>query len=100
MNALKVPVVTCKDYIIYFENYEGYTFVHCDCFGWSKTIKNSLKEDWEQLVKLHRRDIYALHEIDDNKHLKFLNLFGFTYHMPIEALDGTEKHFYVRKQHG
>ena len=96
MNAIKVPVITSDNYVVYFENYDGFTFVHCDCFGWSKTIKNSLKEDWEQLVKIHRRDIYALHEIDDHKHLKFLNLFGFVFHAVLPMKDGSEKHLYVR----
>jgi len=96
MNELKVPVIISEDYIVYFERFDGVTFVHCDCFGWSKTIKQNLKEEWETLVKLHREPIYALHDEADTKHLKFLNLFGFVYHTSVVALDGSEKHIYVR----
>lgn len=97
---MKTPVINSEDYVVYLEYYQGLTIIHCDCFKWSKQVKQSLSSDWEQLVKIHRKPIYAIHEIDDNKHLKFLSMMGFEYNNSFVGTDGKERQLFVRKYNG
>ena len=97
---MKVPVISSADYIVYFEPYEQYNFIHCDCFGWSKQIKRQLIEDFDLLTSVYRKDIYALHEVGDNKHLKFIQIFNFTYVKDIVGLDNITRQLFVRKYYG
>jgi hypothetical protein len=93
---MKVPIVTTKDYIIYLEEDEGFTFIHCDVLvRWSKKVKRQLKQSFDKITKKVNKSIYALHEPNDKKHEKFLNLFGFTYFKHITGLDGRGYHIYV-----
>lgn len=97
---MKTPVITSQDYIVYFEPYQQYNFIHCDCFKWSKEVKKQLIQDFDSLVSLHRRDIYALHELGDNKHLKFIQIFNFTYVQDVVGLDNVTRQLFVRKYNG
>lgn len=72
------------------------TFIHCDVYGkWSKATKLQLSQDWQTLKSLHGGPLYALHDLEDHKHLKFLQLFGF--HKVTEfvsAADGRPYHIF------
>ena len=97
---MKVPVISSADYIVYFEPHEQYNFIHCDCFGWSKQIKRQLVEDIDLLTSVYRKDIYAFHELGDNKHLKFIQVFNFTYVKDMVGLDNITRQLFVRKYNG
>lgn len=93
----RVPVILKSDYTVSFERYAGLTFIHCDVRRWSKGVCRSLFSDFTQLCALHEQPIYAVHEIGDTKHEKFLNLFGFTYLSRITDITGVLRDIYVRK---
>jgi hypothetical protein len=93
---MKTPVILSKDYTVYLEYFDTMSFIHCDCLCWNKAVKKALLIDFDKLVQIHRSPIYALHEINDKKHLKFLELFGFVFsNLPI-GLDNTVHHLYKR----
>lgn len=93
---MKTPVIFNRDYIVYLEQYQDYTFIHCDCFKWAKTTKNKLIKDIDTLSKLHNRNMYALHDEDDKKHYKFLTMLKFKYISNILCSDGKERQIFVR----
>ena len=94
---MKVKVIETKNYIVYFEEDCGFTFIHCDCMKWNKTVKNQLKEDFDSLFDKHRKDVYAIHEIGDAKHEKFVKIFGFEYFKDFVGLDGKLRQLFVRR---
>lgn len=75
---LKVPVCKRKDFLVRLEEHLNGTFIHCDVFNYNKVVRNELLEVWKVISWLHGGPIYALHDVSDLKHKKFLNLFGFT----------------------
>jgi hypothetical protein len=93
---MKTPVIYSDDYIVYIEHYQGESVIHCDCFGWSKRVKQSLLEDLDKLFQIHRKPVYAIHEIEDSKHLKFLHLTGFEYHSSFVGVDNIHRQLFVR----
>lgn len=93
---MKTPVIIRKDYVVAYENHEGHTFIHCDCLNWSKTVYRQLVKDTDTLISLHDAPIYAMHEIGDEKHLKFLNRAKFTYRTNIMCTDGIERQIFER----
>jgi hypothetical protein len=94
---MKTPVVIRNKYILYLENYQGTSFIHCDCIGWTKTIKNSIIQDVDSLVKLHGQPIFAFHNKDDIKHRKFLKLMKFNFYSDIYCpADGEVRQLFVR----
>jgi hypothetical protein len=93
---MKTPVVYSKDYIVYLEFFDGQTFIHCDCFNWNKHIKKNLKLDVDTLVALHGKQILAIHDIEDTKHRKFLELMNFNYHSDISCTDGKIRQIFTR----
>ena len=94
---MKIPVVSKKDYILYLENLDGNVFIHCDCFKWNKTIKQSLKKDVDNIVAFIGKPILALHDSDDTKHLKFLNMMGFSFFNKIKVADSSIKELFIRR---
>lgn len=92
----KTPVIYNKDYIVYLENYQGYTFIHCDCYRWNRKIKTRLQKDIDILVSIHNAPIYAFHDIEDKKHFKFLNMFKFKHNSEIPCSDGKVRQLFVR----
>jgi hypothetical protein len=76
----KVPVVQRDNFTLYLERSFGQTFIHCDIHGaWTKNVMRELSLAFDCLKCLHREPIYALHDPDDNKHLKFIQTFGFKF---------------------
>lgn len=96
-NSLKIPVIYNHDYTVYFENDCGFTLIHCDCVRWTKEVKKQLSDDFQKLCKIHRNDIYAIHEIGDVKHEKFLSIFKFKYLKDFEGTDGKLRQIFVRR---
>ena len=97
---MKTPVINSKDYIVYLEEYQGLSIIHCDCFSWSKNIKKQLITDLDVLFKIHRKHIYAIHEMEDSKHLKFITMMGFVFNNEFIGVDKKVRHLFVRKYNG
>lgn len=93
---MKTPVVYNNNYIVYLELFDNHTFIHCDCFCWNKQVKLSLQKDVDTLVKLHNKVILALHDVEDDKHRKFLKLMKFEYHSDISCTDGKIRQIFTR----
>lgn len=94
---MKTPVVLRDSYIIYLENYQGVSFIHCDCFVWNKTVKKDMLDSVDTLIKLHGNKIYAFHNKDDLKHRKFLKLMKFNFYSNIYCpTDGEVRQLFVR----
>lgn len=91
---MKTPVVACDDYTLYLEDYNGFWFIHCDCRRWTNEVRKRMLDD---LVKLQKDDLYAIHEIEDRKHEKFLKLFGFQFLEDFVGADGKARQTYVRR---
>ena len=79
----KVPVYRSPDFVVLFEEHEHGTFIHCEAKNWNKTVRNKMLEVWGVLSTFHGGPIYALHDVHDRKHEKFLKLFGFVVLRPL-----------------
>lgn len=97
---MKTPVIVSKDYTVYLEDYHGNSIIHCDCGSWSKTVKNNLIADLDKLLEIHRKPVYAIHEIEDSKHLKFIKMMGFAWNNNFHGSDGKLRQLFVRNKHG
>lgn len=95
---MKTPVITSNDYTVYFEFSFNMTFIHCDCYRWSKNVKQQLTEDFNKLVSIHRQPIYAIHEIGDDKHLKFITMMGFEHFKDFTGSDNKLRQLFVRNK--
>lgn len=83
----KTPVIIKSDYVVYFERYQGNTFIHCDVFKWNKTSRSGLLRDLGVLWTLHNEPVFAFHDIGDSKHKKFLKTCGFKF---LRVIQGTD----------
>lgn len=92
----RVPVILRPFYTVYFQRYNNETWIHCDVVHWSPSARKQLSKDFEQLVHLHDDPIYAVHEIGDEKHKKFLDLFGFRFLRNIIGTDFKKRQIYIR----
>lgn len=95
--STRVPVIIKPSYVVSFERYNDITWIHCIVEKWTPNIRRQLSQDFETLVYLHDDPIYAIHEIGDQKHEKFLALFKFSYLQNITGADGIERQIYIRK---
>lgn len=94
---MKTPVIYHDDYIVFLEIDFGFTFIHCDCVKWTKEVKKDLLSDLRKLFEIHRSEIYAIHEIDDVKHEKFLSIVGFKYLKDFVGSDAKLRQIFVRR---
>jgi hypothetical protein len=94
----RVPVIIKPEYVVSFERYNELTWIHCHVNKWSPAIRRNLSQDFESLVHLHDDPIYAIHEIGDTKHEKFLALFQFQFLQSIVGSDNVERHVYLRSK--
>ena len=93
---MKTPVINTDDYTVYLEHFSNNTFIHCDCYRWTKTVKQQLKADFDKLVDIHGKPIFAIHETNDSKHLRFLNMMNFKYHSEFIGDDKHTRQLFVR----
>jgi len=92
----RVPVVKRPEYTIWLENVKNEAvFIHCDVYKWNKSVKKDLKQKLLTLLSLQADPIFALHDKEDKKHKKFLDIFNFKYVKDIECLDNTLKEIYM-----
>ena len=91
---MKVPVAVCDDYTLFFEEDEGFCFIHCNCVRWTNSVRKRMLID---LTDIQKRDLYAIHEVRDKKHAKFLDLFEFKFLKDFVGLDGLHRQLYIRR---
>ena len=94
---MKVPVIQRDEYTVFFECFEGRTFVHCDVHDWKPSVHRRLASEFDILVVLHDKPVFAIDERDDPKHVKWLKMFGFKYDATAECRDGKTRDIYVRQ---
>lgn len=93
----KIPVLTNKDYILYFERTPwNDLFIHCDFLGkWNKENKNKFLEDLDNLCSIQEEPIWAMPFIYDNKMKKFLKLCKFQYLTDVTCGDGVQRALHI-----
>lgn len=97
--SIRIPVIQTQNYTVYFQairiNDLEYTFVHCDVREWSLQVLRSLRSDWNCLLDLHNAPLLAISEEGDEKHQKFLELFGFKYLQQLTGEDNILRNLYI-----
>lgn len=96
----KIPVVQDDSYTLYLDEFEGLQFIHCDIYKWNKTTKKALHVSLKYILDLYKVPIYAAHEIKDNKHRKFLEMYGFKYFSTEHCLDNINRQVWINKEEG
>ena len=86
----KVPVVEDKAFTLYLEEYEQLLFIHCDVYKWLKSTRKKMEISLDSLVKKYNRPIFAAQIDNDNKHRKFLDMYGFKYVGVIKDFEGKQ----------
>jgi hypothetical protein len=61
-------------------------------------VKKDLLSDLKKLFEIHRSEIYAVHEIGDVKHEKFLGIVGFEYLKDFVGSDKNVRQIFVRRR--
>ena len=92
----KIPVFTTDRFEAYIEWYNDKVFGHVDVLKWDKTTKKEIHTALDSLVNTYKA-IYALHDIDDNKHRKFLEMYGFNYFSTEHCLDGLYRQVWIKE---
>tara|TARA_R110000764_G_scaffold53302_1_gene116067 strand:+ start:147 stop:461 length:315 start_codon:yes stop_codon:yes gene_type:complete len=92
----KIPVVDTDRFEAYIEWYDGKVFGHVDVLKWDKTTKKEIHTALNILVNTYKA-IYALHDIDDNKHRKFLEMYKFKYFSTEHCLDGLYRQVWIKE---
>ena len=93
---MKVPVIEDDSFTLYLEVYEGLLYIHCDVRKWAKSTKKKMKVALDSLLKKYKQPIYAPHTDNDNKHRKFLDMYGFKYVGIIKDFDGDNRTIFVK----
>ena len=97
--SLRVPIIQDPNYTVSVQilklNDTEYPFVHCDVRLWTASVLRSLRSDWNTLLDLHKSPFLATSELGDEKHYKFLELFGFTFLQTIEGADGITRNLFI-----
>ena len=95
---MKKPVIVEPDYTLYLDEFEGLQFIHCDVHKWNKATKKRLHKALELLHNIYKQEsFYATHDIDDNKHRKFLEMYGFKYFSTEHCLDGLLRQVWIKE---
>jgi hypothetical protein len=99
--SLRVPVINDVDYTVYLQsvnlNDRPLVFVHADVRNWNPVIAKRLLSDWKVFVDLFNGPLFALNEQDDEKHRKFLALFGFEFLSECVGTDNVTRNLFVYK---
>lgn len=93
---MKIPVLDTDDFVLYIEEVEDKSFIHCDVLErWNKTTKKKLQIAFNLLTEEYGKELYALHTPADKKHEKFLKMFDFSYLMSTNGKDGKDYDIYI-----
>ena len=93
----KIPVLTTKDYILYFERTPwNDLIIHCDFLGkWNKENKEKFLKDLDNLCSSQKEPIWAMPFIYDNKMQKFLKICKFVYLTDVTCGDGVRRALHI-----
>lgn len=94
---MKVPVVQTADFDIFFELHDGLTWIHCDVCRYNKTVRHELIVALKLLMTIRNTPLYAVHEIQDKKHQKFITKLGFKYLQTNLCTDGKQRDIYIKE---
>ena len=92
----KIKVSGDEDYTIYLEDFDRVCFIHCDVYKWNKTTKIKIGKALESILEFGF-DLHAFHDIDDDKHRKFLNMYDFKYFSTEACLDGLLRQVWIKQ---
>ena len=93
-NGLKVPVIKCKEFTLYFEEVNSNIFLHCDVHvRWTKKVKFKLV-DGLNILKQYFNLLVCL-DLENKKLGKFIDLLGFKYLKSIIGTDNKDYDIYV-----
>jgi hypothetical protein len=93
---MKVPVLDTDDFVLYIEEVDDNSFIHCDVVAkWNKTVKRNLQIAFNLLTQEYGKELYALHAPEDKKHEKFLKMFNFSYLQSLTGKDGKDYDIYI-----
>lgn len=89
----KTPVAKHPEFTIYYEDYQGSTFYHCDVYKWDKEVRNKYLEVHNKLCEAHNAPLYAL--VDNKKLAKFAFLIGFKPYQTVDCNDGIKRNVWI-----
>lgn len=92
---MKTPVIETDDFIAYYEQYEEHTFLHCDVYRYNRTVKRDLNQGLKLLLLIRATPLFAIHDQEDIKHLKFLTMLGFDYLTTVSCQDKKLRDIYI-----
>jgi hypothetical protein len=94
---MKVPVMQTRDFDVFYELHDGHTWIHCDVRRYNKSVRNELIVALKLLMAIRETALYAVHEIDDKKHQKFITKLGFKYLQSNLCTDGKQRDIYIKE---
>lgn len=96
----KIPVVVTPEYTLYLDKFKDLLFIHCTVRVWNKKTKKDLEVALAYMLDSYKQPFYATHELDDNKHRKFLEMYGFEYFSTEPCLDGLDRQVWIKHYEG
>ena len=93
----KTVVAKTDSYTLSLDALEDLLFIHCDVHKWNKTTKKDLHKALDKLLDDFKQPFYASHEINDNKHRKFLEMYKFNYYSTEKCLDGLYRQVWIKE---
>ena len=95
---MKTPVIETDDFTAYYDQHEDHTFLHCDVYRYNKSVKKELQQGLKLLLAIRKSPLFAIHELHDSKHLKFITMLGFKYLETRLCLDNCKRDIYVTEE--
>ena len=95
---MKTVVIETDDFTAYYDQHQEHTFLHCDVYRYNRSVKTDLQTGLKVLSALRQTPLFALHEIHDSKHLKFITMLGFKYLETRLCLDGCTRDIYITQE--
>jgi hypothetical protein len=95
---MKTVVIETDDFTAYYDQHQEHTFLHCDVYRYNSSVKSDLQTGLKVLSALRQTPLFALHEIHDSKHLKFITMLGFKYLETRLCLDGCTRDIYITQE--
>lgn len=95
---MKTVVIETDDFTAYYDQHQEHTFLHCDVHRYNKSVKSDLQTGLKVLLALRQSPLFAIHEIHDSKHLKFITMLGFEYLETRLCLDSCTRDIYIKQE--
>ena len=95
---MKVPVIEAENFTAYYDFHGNHTFLHCDVFKYNRSVRKELQQGLKLLVNIRQSPLFAIHEQNDSKHLKFITMLGFEYLTTTVCRDNTARDIYITQE--